>query len=89
MSNIKVIFNDDKNINCSCKEEVVEIIIDDYRENSDTCIGEMLNCTEIQGLSVQDVVDVFAYIMYKIERDEVVQTMFDGENPEKINRWEW
>ena len=87
---IQILTCDGKFIDCSSKSDAVYQLIDEYRENSETCIGEMLSSTEIHGLSVQDVVDVFALVMFKMENDEVTQTLYDNEDaPEIVNRWEW
>ena len=83
--NIKVIFGPKYYVNCKNKEDVLYTILDEYRENSEVCVGEFLNTIIILGLSVQDVVDIFASVMKKIENDEVVQFIEKA----KINRWEW
>ena len=44
-----------------------------------------MNDMIIHGLSIQDVVDVFAVVMYTVENDRLVQHMED----EEVNRWEW
>jgi hypothetical protein len=72
------------------KQDIVDLLINKYREESDNCIGEMLQVTEIQGFSVQDVVDIFAKVMYEIEDDELVQRQdVDTVNPNEIDRWRW
>ena len=58
--------------------------IEEYKAN-DICVGELMDAIIIHGLSVQDVVDVFAKVMYEIEGDELVQNMEE----EKVNRWDW
>ena len=72
------------------KEDIVNVIVKEYRENSNNCIGEMLDTTEISGLSVQDTVDVFAKVMYEVENDELVQRQnVDTTEPNEIDRWRW
>lgn len=72
------------------KEDIVDTIIKEYKDNSENCIGEMLDITEINGLSVQDTVDVFAKVMYEVELDELVQIQnTDTIEPNKIDRWRW
>lgn len=72
------------------KEGIVEILIKEYIDNSDNCIGEMLYVTQINGLSVQDTVDVFAKIMFEMESDELIQKQYIEEViQDSIYRWEW
>lgn len=74
---------------CESKDDVVESILKDYTLYS-VCIGELLNSVEIQGLNVQDVVDIFAKVMYIVEEDELVQRMnLDKDIPNEEKRWEW
>lgn len=72
------------------KEGIVEILIKEYIDNCDNCIGEMLYVTQINGLSVQDTVDVFAKIMFEMESDELIQKQYIEEViQDSIYRWEW
>jgi hypothetical protein len=74
---------------CESKEHAVNAIISDYHQY-DVCIGEVLGSVEIQGASVQDVVDIFARVMHILEEDELIQRMnVDNEVPDEVNRWEW
>jgi len=71
------------------KEDMVKLIISKYRED-DVCIGDMLHVTEIQGFLVQDIVDIFAKVMYELEDDELVQRQnVDTAEPNEIDRWRW
>lgn len=71
------------------KGDMVKLIIEKYRED-DVCIGDMLQVTEIQGFSVQDIVDIFAKVMYELEDDKLVQKQnVYTDNPSEIERWRW
>lgn len=73
----------------TCKKDIVDAIIDEYHE-SDVCIGEMLDVTEITGVSTQDVVDIVARVLHTIEGDEIAQYMNpDSDEPIIDKRWEW
>lgn len=76
--------DDGVSFKCKDKEDAVEAIIEEYKAN-DICVGELMDGLIIHGLSIQDIVDVFAAVMYRIEEDRVVQYMEDDE----VNRWEW
>lgn len=76
--------DDGVSFECDSKEDAVDAILEEYRAN-DVCVGELMNDMIIHGLSIQDVVDVFAVVMYKVENDRLVQHMED----EEVNRWEW
>lgn len=80
------IFRMDDGISFECKdkEDAVETIIEEYKAN-DICVGELMDRLIIHGLGIQDVVDVFAAVMYRIEKDQVVQYVEDDE----VHRWEW
>jgi hypothetical protein len=74
---------------CTSKEHAVNSIISDYHLY-DVCIGEVLGSVEIQGASVQDVVDIFAKVMYIVEEDEVIQFMnMDKAEPDAVVRFDW
>jgi hypothetical protein len=54
------------------KEDCVIAIIEEYKR-FDSCIGDLLYSIGIVGFSVQDVVDIFATVMHKIEDDLLIQ----------------
>ena len=83
------ILNEGITFDCKDKQDVVEAILEEYRAH-DICLGELLEGLEIDGLSVQDVVDIFAKVMHIVEADEVVQYL-NGEHDKSStrNRWDW
>lgn len=50
--------------------QAIEFILEEYK-NSDVCIGELFASIEIHGLSIEDVVKVYAELCKQIEGDEV------------------
>ena len=59
------------------EQDCITAIMEEYRRH-DVCIGEMLYRICIVGFSVQEVVDIFATIMYRIEEDLLIQIV-EGE----------
>lgn len=59
-------------------EDVIRAIEEEY-ERFDVCIGEILNGIAIHGLSVPDVVTVYAYLYSKYENDKVLHIFFEDD----------
>jgi len=82
-----VIMDENVTYDCKDKADTVKAIIEEYKRH-DICIGELLHSLEIRGLSIQDVVDVFAKVMNIIEGDEVIQK-FSVDDGSEVKRWDW
>ena len=66
-------------VNCEASiDDVVEAIIEEYQTN-DVSIGEILSSISVHGLSVEDVVTVYARTCERVEEDKVIR-IADGEN---------
>ncbi len=68
------------------KEDCVNAIIEEYNRN-DLCVEELLYSIEIQGFSVQDVVEIFARIINIIESDKLLQYKEESVRPIDRNCW--
>ena len=79
-----IVMGEGTDFDCKDKEDVVKAIMEEYHRN-DICIGELLYGLEIKGLSIQDVVDVFAKVMHTVEDDKLIQVMEEHAVP----RWVW
>lgn len=78
MKPIRVIIENGIDVNVDTIEEAVSEIIDYYRINCDSVIGEMLTYTQVLGISIDQIVDMYGYIMSRIENDTLIQ-MVEGE----------
>lgn len=58
-------------------ERATELVLEEYKK-SDVCIGELFASIEIHGLSVEDVVKVYAELYEQIEGDEICRVDEDG-----------
>ena len=77
------------------KEEVIDIIMEEYHAFS-VCIGEILDDTEINGLSINDVVDIYAKVIHKVDGDKLIHKKFvgieecrDPTDYDVVERWDW
>lgn len=71
----KIIFKDydnpDEIMECETLEEIEQTIKHFYLHDSDVCIGEFLDFVEVQGVSINEVFDIKAHIMFDIEGDVI------------------
>lgn len=67
-----VILDEDVSHGVESKIDCVNSILHEYSKN-DICIEEMLYSIEVQGFSIQDVVDIFAKVINTIESDQLLQ----------------
>lgn len=66
-----------KIITAESVEQAVELVLEEHKK-SDVCIGELFAIIEIHGLSVEDVVRVYAELYEQIEGDEICRVDEDG-----------
>lgn len=64
-------------IKAESTEQAVELVLKEYKK-SDICIGELFASLEIHGLSVEDVVKMYAELYKQIEGDEICRVNEDG-----------
>ena len=64
-------------IKAESTEQAIELVLKEYKK-SDVCIGELFASIEIHGLSVEDVVKVYAKLYEQIEGDEICRVDEDG-----------
>lgn len=72
MSKYLVILDENTTKEVKDLNECIEVIKEDYRRN-DICLGELLNNIEVQGFSVNNVVDMYAQLIKDIENDYLEQ----------------
>lgn len=64
-------------IKAESTEQAVELVLEEYKK-SDVCIGELFASIELHGLSVEDVVKMYAELYEQIEGDEICRVDEDG-----------
>lgn len=58
---------------CTERHQIIDVIKELYITLSEVCLGEFLDGISIEGVSIQETVDVFAHLMSTHEEDSVLQ----------------
>lgn len=78
MKLVRVIIEDGLDVCVKTLDEAVSEILKYYETKSKVCIGELLSYTQIHGVSIDKLVDVYGYIMSKVENDILIH-LVEGE----------
>lgn len=86
--NVKKIIVSDEGVEIEVKDKsnCVEVILEKYKKD-DICMDEFLYSIELQGFSIQDVVDIFAKVINIVDSDQVL--IYNDNSSIPVDRGEW
>lgn len=68
------------------KSNCVDVILEEYKKY-DICMEDFLYSTELQGFSIQDVVDIFAKVINIVDLDQVL--IYNDSSSIPVDRSQW